>query len=125
MITVKHRGNFNKIERFFQNAKDLKVRRILEAYGKEGVAALSSATPVDTGKTAASWSYEIHTDGKTHKISWTNSNVNKGVNIALILQMGHGTRNGGYVEGIDYINPALKSVFTDMAEEIWGEVTKV
>lgn len=97
---------------------------MLDRFGQEGVAALSSATPVDSGKTAASWSYEIERgDGKT-VISWSNSNVNDGVNIAVILQYGHGTGTGGFVQGRDYINPAIQSVFDRIAEEAWREVTK-
>lgn len=99
---------------------------ILRKYGRIGVEALSSATPVDTGKTANSWHYRIEEEGR-HKVSiiWTNSNTNKGVNIALILQYGHGTRQGGYVKGIDYINPAMKPVFDAISNKAWEEVSRL
>lgn len=98
---------------------------ILRKYGRIGVEALSSATPKNTGKTADSWHYEIVENGK-HSVSivWSNSNLNKGVNIALILQYGHGTRQGGYVQGIDYINPAVRPVFDDISQKAWEEVTR-
>lgn len=85
---------------------------------------MALATPRDSGKTAESWDYRINRDKDGVKITWTNSNVNKGVNIAIILQYGHGTRNGGYVQGRDYINPAIRPIFDQMAAEVWGEVTK-
>ena len=97
--------------------------KILHAYGRLGVEELQKATPKDTGKTANSWDYEIDKkDGKTSLI-WTNSNINDGVLIAIILQYGHGTRNGGYVQGIDYINPALRTTFDRMSKELWKAVT--
>lgn len=125
MITFTHRGDFYHIEKFFKKMKfrSLFMTRILDKYGKEGVEALSAATPVDTGKTAASWSYVIETSETTIGIYWTNSNVNKYVNIAVILQYGHGTGTGGYVQGRDYINPALQPIFDKIAEKAWEEVT--
>ena len=101
------------------------VERILSKYGEEGVKALSAYTLYDTGETASSWGYRITTNRAegTATIIWTNSHIEKGVNIAIILQYGHGTRNGGYVQGIDYINPALRPVFDVLAEEVWQEVT--
>lgn len=122
MIRIKNRGNFNNTDRFFKKASGIDVRKVLEKYGKAGVDALSSFTPVETGKTAAAWSYEITRTSSGYSIVWKNSNVNNGVNIALILQYGHGTRNGGYVEGVDYINPALQPIFEGMSNEIWKEV---
>lgn len=122
LITVKHRGNFKNTEKFFSRMMNWHFENKLESYGKQGVAALASATPVDTGLTANSWNYEIVRGGNTYSIVWTNSNVNKGVNIALILQLGHGTRNGGYVVGRDYINPAIQPVFEKMANDLWTEV---
>lgn len=97
---------------------------ILDAYGKKGVEALRKATPVDTGKTADSWYYEIKNDRNQATISWCNSNVNKGVVIAAIIQYGHGTKSGGYVRGTDYINPAIRPIFDALASECWEEVTK-
>lgn len=96
---------------------------MLQKYGREGVRALSSATPIDSGKTANSWDYEIKQYQGGARISWTNSNVVDGVPIAIILQYGHGTRNGGYVQGRDYINPAIQPIFDKLAKDVWEEVT--
>lgn len=123
MIKVKHRGNFNHLERFLSRVKNLKLIKRLDQVGRDGVAALAAATPVKTGKTAASWSYEIEEYDGRYKVAFKNSNINKGVNIAIIIQTGHATGNGGYVEGTDYINPAMKDLFEDMADEVWKEVT--
>lgn len=123
MIVFTQKGDFKKTEKFLNKASKAAYFRKLEKYAREGVKALSAATPVDTGKTAASWSYEIRQTKGSVSIYWTNSNVNKGVPIAIILQYGHGTNNGGYVQGIDYINPALRPVFERLAEETWKEVT--
>ncbi len=125
MIKVKHKGNFDKLENFFRRSKEMRTMDILAQCGKEGVAALSSATPVDSGKTAASWSYEVVKENGRYRINWLNSNINKGVNIAIIIQYGHATGNGGYVEATDYINPAMKTVFDKMAEDLWKEVCRV
>lgn len=105
--------------------KNLKLDKILRRYAEQGVSALRSATPTDSGLTANSWSYTIESGKNTSTIHWTNSNINKGVNIAVILQYGHGTRNGGYVAGRDYINPAMRPVFDKMAESAWMEVVKL
>ena len=123
MITIKHVGNFEKTNRFFKKMLNFEVRKFLKECGEEGVAALQAATPKDSGKTAESWRYEIEQHGKTATITWYNSNLNEGVNVAIILQYGHGTGTGGYVKGIDYINPALKPVFDRLAETLWKEVT--
>ena len=124
MISVRTKGDFKKTEKFLDHAKNIDLRNILIRYGEMGVAALSAATPVDTGKTASSWGYELEISDETSSIIFTNSNVNKGVNIAIILQYGHGTRNGGYVKGRDYINPAMEPIFEDLANEAWKEVTR-
>ena len=119
-IHISNKGDFKNTEKFFIFlSKGKGYLHVLEKYGQRGVEALSRMTPVDTGKTASSWSYEILQNGTGYEVVWTNSNINKGVNIALILQYGHGTRNGGWVEGIDYINPALRSIFKNMADEAW------
>ena len=97
----------------------------LDKYGREGIAALSSATPIDTGKTASSWYYEIENKNGSATISFYNSNVNKGENIAILIQYGHGLRGGGYVQGRDYINPAIQPIFDKIAENAWREVTKL
>jgi hypothetical protein len=123
VLKVKVRGNTNKTESFLRRRHKLSIGR-LEYYGQLGVDALSSATPVRTGLTAASWSYEIIETENTTSIVWKNSNVVDGYPIAMILQYGHGTRNGGYVQGIDYINPALQPIFDKMSEEAWLEVTR-
>ena len=96
----------------------------LDKYGREGVAALSSATPVDTGLTANSWHYKIEQRSGSVSIVFYNSNIQNGVPIAIILQYGHGTRNGGWVQGRDYINPAIQPVFDKITEDAWREVTK-
>lgn len=123
MIRIKHKGDFWNTERFFAQAQKATPRQILERYGQAGVTALASATPVESGETAAAWSYEIVENSDGYSIFWNNSNINKGVNIAVILQYGHGTGTGGYVEGIDYINPALRPIFDQLADEAWREVT--
>lgn len=124
MIVVKHRGSFKNTEAFLNRAMKKNYREILEKYAKKGVQALSSATPVDTGLTANSWDYEISYTKNAFSISWTNSNVVNGVPIAIILQYGHATGGGGYVQGRDYINPALQPIFDQLAKEVWEEVTR-
>ena len=123
LLQFKHKGDFKKTDTYFRRLLHIDNISILERYGNLGVEALSNATPVDTGKTAASWSYVIQQSPGRIKLYWTNSNVNKGVNIAIILQYGHGLRGGGYVEGIDYINPAIQPIFDEMAQKLWKEVT--
>jgi len=123
-IQIVAKGDFKKTFKFFEAMKNKNYIKVLDQYAKEGVSALSSATPKLSGKTASSWSYEIETGSNSASIIWSNSNINNGVNIALILQYGHGTGTGGYVVGIDYINPALQPVFDRIAEKAWMEVTK-
>lgn len=125
MISVKTTGDFNNITRFLNAMNKRDARSILNKYGARGVELLEKATPIKTGKTASSWRYEIHYSNGKYELVWLNDNVNNGVNIAIILQYGHGTRNGGYVTGIDYINPVIRSVFEEMAEELWREVVRV
>lgn len=122
MIEVKHRGSFRKAEKFLKTMSKRDYMATLRRYGEMGVAALERATPKDTGVTAGSWSYEIVHEKESYTIYWRNSSTNKGENIALLIQYGHGTGWGGYVKGIDYINPALKQVFDEMAEALWEEV---
>ena len=126
MIRFKHRGSFDKTEKFLKNNLKLDdaASRILIKYAERGLIALKAATPVDTGKTANSWYYEIESQNGTTKIVWKNSNVVNGIPIAIILQYGHETGTGGYVQGLDYINPALKSVFESISEELWSEVIR-
>ena len=123
MIRFKHRGNFNKTERFLNRMKKKEYLKVLNRYGSIGVAALAGATPTKTGQTASSWTYEVELGSGESKITFLNNNVNKGVNIAIILQYGHGTGTGGYVAGRDYINPAIQPVFDRIANEAWKEVT--
>lgn len=123
MIKVKVGGSFKKTEQFLQRNKRMKFSS-LDKYGKEGVQALAAATPVNTGLTAASWYYEIERNDNSTSIVWRNSNIVNGVPIAIILQYGHATRNGGYVQGSDYINDALRPIFEKIADSAWKEVTK-
>ena len=124
MIKFIHRGDLSPTMGFLKSALKRKYMRNFDKYGRMGVDALSKATPVDTGKTAASWTYEIQETGSGISIVWSNTNVNKGENIAILLQYGHGTRSGGYVAGRDYINPALRPIFEEIAEKAWKEVTR-
>lgn len=125
MISFRQKGDFSKLTRYLERVKEAAKIGILDKYGKEGVAALASATPTETGKTASSWYYEIEHQNGSDKISFNNSNINKGVPIAIILQYGHGTGTGGWVQGRDYINPAIQPLFDRIAEEAWKEVTKL
>ena len=125
MITIHQKGDFSKLTRYLMKAKK-GIRNVeLDKYGRMGVEALSKATPVDTGLTASSWYYEIESTDKETSITFYNSNIQNGIPIAIILQYGHGTGTGGWVEGRDYINPALRSVFDEIAEKAWKEVTEV
>lgn len=125
MIRFKQKGDFSKTEKFLKKSFGRDYVSVLEKYAQQGVAALSAATPIDSGQTAVSWGYELIQNNSSISIVWKNTNVNKGVNIALILQYGHGTRNGGYVSGRDYINPALQPIFDKMADAAWKEVTSI
>lgn len=123
MIKIRHKGNFKNTEKLLNRGiKVDTLTSILMRYGEEGVSALSSATPVNTGKTADSWSYVITRSPNSISIHWTNSNVVNGVPIAIILQYGHGTRNGGYVIGRDYINPTIRPIFDKISNAAWEEV---
>ena len=125
MITLKQKGNFSKLNRYLERVKEAAKIGILDKYGKAGVEALSSATPGDTGLTAASWYYKIERTKTSATIQFLNSNINDGVPIAVIIQYGHGTGTGGWVEGRDYINPAIQPIFDEIANEAWKEVTKL
>lgn len=124
MITFRHRGSLSKTTRFLERAKHAVRLADLDKYGREGVAALASATPVESGRTASSWYYEISYGKSGASITFNNSNVNQGVPIAIILQYGHGTGTGGWVEGRDYINPAIQPIFDRLVDEAWREVTR-
>lgn len=125
MIVFTHRGNFKNTERFLHGAPKIKYKKLLERYAQEGVNALASATPVDSSLTSNSWDYEITMSNRNYSIAWTNSNVVDGIPIAIILQYGHGTGTGGYVQGRDYINPAIKPIFDKIAKSVWQEVTNL
>ena len=124
-ITFNHRGDFSNVNNWLETLLTASHRGVLDKYGRMGVEALSKSTPVYTGLTASSWYYEISRTSTSVSINFMNSNRNKGVPIALILQYGHGTGTGGYVQGRDYINPALQPVFEQMCDELWKEVTGV
>lgn len=123
-IIFKHKGDLRKTRNFLQSMTQQPYLNILDKYGVLGVRALSEATPKDTGVTAGSWGYLVEKNREGVRIVWTNANRNDGVCIALLLQYGHGTKNGGYVEGVDYINPAMRPIFEKLAAEAWSEVTK-
>ncbi|MET0786516.1 MAG: HK97 gp10 family phage protein [Paenisporosarcina sp.] len=123
MISRTSTGDFNKTLKFLETMKSGDIFDGLEAYGRQGVDALSSATPIDTGETAHSWVYEVIRGRGKYSIIWSNTNREGGVNIAVIIQYGHGTGTGGYVEGRDYINPAIRPVFDRIVEDIWRQVT--
>lgn len=123
-ITFQQKGNFSKATRYMERIKEIIHFGLLDKYGRDGVAALSSATPVDSGNTANSWYYEIENKKGQVRINFLNSNINQGVPIAIILQYGHGTGTGGWVQGRDYINPAIQPVFDRILQDIWKEVTR-
>lgn len=124
-IRIKHKGDFSKATRYLEKVGRAARVADLDKYGSEGVAALASATPVDSGLTANAWYYEVtHKNGRA-TISFHNSNIQNGVPIAIILQYGHATRNGGWVQGRDYINPAIQPIFDRIANDAWREVTKL
>lgn len=125
MISFRQKGNFSKLTRFLERAKETVRIGELDKYGRRGVAALSSATPIDSGETASSWYYKIVNANGSATITFYNSNIQNGVPIAIILQYGHGTRNGGWVEGRDYINPAIQPIFDEIVESAWKEVTRL
>lgn len=124
MITIRQRGDFSKLTSWLEKAKEAVNIGCLDKYGREGVAALKSATPTDTGLTADSWYYVIEHSNGSATISFHNSNIQNGVPIAVILQYGHGTGTGGWVQGRDYINPVIQPLFDRIADEAWKEVIK-
>ena len=124
MISFRQKGDFSKLNRYFERVKEASKIGILDKYGQAGVSALSSATPIESGKTANSWYYEITNKNGRAAITFYNSNIQNGVPIAIILQYGHGTGTGGWVEGRDYINPSIQPIFDKIADSAWREVTK-
>lgn len=125
MISFKHKGDFSKTINYLEKLKAKARLSVLDKYGRRGVEALSQATPVDSGLTASSWYYKIENRNGSATISFHNSNIQNGVPIAIILQYGHGTKNGGWVQGRDYINPAIQPIFDKIANNVWKEVTKL
>ena len=125
MIRFRQKGDFSKLTRFLEKTKGSVRLGDLDKYGREGVAALASATPIDSGQTANSWYYKIINKNGSATIAFYNSNIQNGVPIAIILQYGHGTRNGGWVQGRDYINPAIQPIFDKIVNDAWREVTKL
>lgn len=125
MITFRQKGDFSKFNRYLERLKEAVKLGDLNKYGRQGVQALSSATPIESGKTANSWYYKINRTKESVSITFHNSNIQNGVPIAIILQYGHGTGTGGYVEGRDYINPAIQPIFDRIAEDAWKEVTSL
>ena len=125
MISFRQKGDFSKLSSFLEKTKEAIKIGDLDRYGREGVAALASATPIDSGLTANSWYYEIKREKGSVTISFHNSNIQNGVPIAIILQYGHGTGTGGWVQGRDYINPAIQPIFDKIANNAWKEVTKL
>lgn len=122
IIIFRQKGSWKKTRKFLKRCKELDLGELLDQYGREGVEALYRATPKATGKTAESWEYSVKKEPERITITWSNTNIVDGVPIAVILQYGHGTRNGGYVEGVDYINPAMRPIFERIARRAWDEV---
>lgn len=125
MIKFTQRGSFKNTERYLRRLKEPQLLAVLNKYGSIGVSALSNATPTESGETANSWSYSIQQRPGYYSIRWHNSHQNDGVPIAVLLQYGHGTGTGGYVQGRDYINPAVRPIFDQMANDAWKEVTRI
>lgn len=123
MITFESTGSFKNMEKFLKRMSKNDIFDTLERYAQEGVRALASATPKNSGITADSWGYELKKDGRFYSITWTNSNRHNGFPVAVMLQYGHGTGTGGYVRGQDYINPAIRPIFDRIAEDVWKAVT--
>lgn len=125
MISFNQKGDFSKLTRYLENSNKVVHLDFLDKYGREGVQALQSVTPIDSGKTATSWYYEIIKKNGKIELQFCNTNINDGVPIAIILQLGHATRNGGWVEGRDYINPTIRPIFDKIVNEAWKEVTRL
>lgn len=122
MITIEQKGSFKNTDNFLKSMSEKSIYKTLEKYAREGVSALSAATPVESGLSADSWDYEIKNIPGSYSITWTNTNLVNGVPVVILLQYGHGTKSGTYVEGIDFINPALRPIFNKISNEAWREV---
>ena len=125
MSPIRHHGSLSKTENFLRESSKLNFNEILNKYGSLGLQRLSDATPVDSGLTSLSWGFDVEQSEKGYKLVFTNTNIVDGVPVAILLQYGHGTRNGSFVEGLDYINPALKPIFEALSRELWKEVTGI
>ena len=124
MIVIKKQGDFKKANSYMEKLLEIVHLGILDKYGKKGVEALRANTPKESGKTADSWTYEIeHSDTKA-TITWLNTNTNRGYNIAILIQYGHGTGTGGFVQGVDYVNPAMKEIFEQIAKDVCEEIKR-
>lgn len=123
LVVMKQSGSLKNFEGFLYKNRKRRIYQLLNEYGKQGVELLRDATPVDTGKTATGWDYEIEVNSQGVSLYWVNNNVNEGVPIAILIQYGHATRSGSYVQGVDYINPALRPLFESMATKLWKEVS--
>lgn len=123
LVVMKQSGSLKNFEGFLYKNRKRRLYQLLNEYGKQGVELLRDATPVDTGKTATGWDYEIEVSSQGVSLYWVNNNVNEGVPIAILIQYGHATRSGSYVKGVDYINPALRPLFESMATKLWKEVS--
>lgn len=123
MIRIQYHGSFKKTERFLAKISKLAIMQVLESCAKDGVEALSRATPRDSGRAAYSWGYKVSKRGGVYSIVWTNSDVENGFPVVIMLQYGHGTGTGGYVQGEDFINPAIRPIFDKIADRVWKEVT--
>jgi hypothetical protein len=123
LVVMKQSGSLKNFEGFLYKNRKRRLYQLLNEYGKQGVELLRDATPVDTGKTATGWDYEIEVNSQGISLYWVNNNVNEGVPIAILIQYGHATRSGSYVQGVDYINPALRPLFESMATKLWKEVS--
>lgn len=125
MLSFEHKGSFSKTTSFFKRMSQREQYNLLAEYGKYGVEALAAATPKDTGKTSESWDYKVSINSRSASITWTNSNVtSEGTPIAILIQYGHGTRSGAYIQGIDYINPVMQPIFEEISRRVWKEVTR-
>lgn len=123
MISFTHSGSFKNTESFLYAMQKMDIMSVLHKYGAQGVQALSTFTPIDSGRAAASWSYQVGRRGSTYFIDWSNSDIENGFPVVIMLQYGHGTGNGGFVQGHDFINPAIRPIFDQIADEVWKVVT--
>lgn len=124
MISVRQTGNFDNLERFLKRDRDAEIKKVMERYGETGIASLAAATPVKSGETASSWYYKISGSDGAYTISWHNSHMAGNVPLAILIQYGHATGNGGYVQGRDFINPAIRPILDEIARDSWREITK-